>query len=110
MKSVHKPKTRIGKRTALGLALEKSAKEILAHVKGEKTLPTRRIVLPGEVDVKRIRTAARMSQAEFALAFCINPRTLQEWEQGRRKPDATTRAYLAVIAKKRQAVLEALAS
>jgi putative transcriptional regulator len=51
-----------------------------------------------------------MSQAEFARAFCINPRTLQEWEQGRRKPDATTRAYLAVIAKKRQAVLEALAS
>ena len=67
------------------------------------------IVLPDEVDVKRIRTNARMSQAEFARAFCINPRTLQEWEQGRRKPDATTRAYLAVIAKNREAVLDALA-
>ena len=51
-----------------------------------------------------------MSQAEFAHAFCINPRTLQEWEQGRGKPDATTRAYLAVIAKNRAAVLDALAS
>lgn len=51
-----------------------------------------------------------MSQGEFASAFCINPRTLQEWEQGRRKPDATTRAYLAVIQKNRRAVLEALAS
>jgi putative transcriptional regulator len=60
--------------------------------------------------VKRIRTKARMSQAEFARAFCINPRTLQEWEQGQRKPDATTRAYLAVIAKNREAVLDALAS
>ena len=97
-------------RTKLGLALEQSAREILAHVKGETKLPTRRIVLPGEVDVKRIRTKARMSQAEFARAFCINPRTLQEWEQGRRKPDATTRAYLAVIAKNRSAVLDALAS
>ena len=97
-------------RTTLGVALEQSAKQILAHVRGQAALPTRRIVLPGEVDVGRIRTQAVMSQAEFARAFCINPRTLQEWEQGRRKPDATTRAYLAVIAKNREAVLEALAS
>ena len=97
-------------RTKLGMELEESAKQILAHLKGELKLPTRRIVLPDEVDVKRIRTKARMSQAEFARAFCINPRTLQEWEQGRRKPDATTRAYLAVIAKNREAVLDALAS
>jgi len=103
-------RTGIGRRTGLGIALEQSAKEILAHMKGDAKLPTRRIVLPDEVDVKRIRIKARMSQAEFARAFCINPRTLQEWEQGRRKPDATTRAYLAVIAKNREAVLEALAS
>jgi putative transcriptional regulator len=107
---IHNLKTGTKRRSGLGLALEQSAKEILAHMKGEAKLPTRRIVLPDEVDVKRIRTKARMSQAEFARAFCINPRTLQEWEQGRRKPDATTRAYLAVIAKNRRAVLEALAS
>ena len=98
------------RRTKLGLVLEQSAKEIRAHVKGEARLPTKRILLPDKVDVKRIRTKAGMSQAEFARAFCINPRTLQEWEQGRRKPDATSRAYLAVIAKNREAVLDALAS
>lgn len=107
---VRKLNTGIDKRTKLGAALEQSAREILAHVKGDARLPTRRIVPPDEVDVKRIRSKARMSQAEFARAFCINPRTLQEWEQGRRRPDATTRAYLAVIAKNRAAVLEALAS
>ena len=107
---VRNSNTGIIRRTKLGMALEQSAKEILAHMKGDARLPTRRIVLPDEVDVKRIRNKARMSQAEFARAFCINPRTLQEWEQGRRKPDATTRAYLAVIAKNRAAVLEALAS
>ena len=96
-------------RTGFGITLKQSAKEILAHVKGDMRLPTRRFVLPDQVDVKRIRAKARMSQAEFARAFCISPRTLQEWEQGRRKPDATTRAYLAVIAKNREAVLEALA-
>jgi putative transcriptional regulator len=108
--STSKRNAEIGERTELGRALEESAKEILAHLKGAKTLPTRHVVLPNEVDVKRIRKRARMSQSEFALAFCINPRTLQEWEQGRRKPDATTRAYLAVIAKNREAVLKALAS
>ena len=96
------------KRTEFGLSLEKSAREILAHVRGRKRLPTRSIVLPDEVDVRRIRLDTGMSQAEFAHAFCINPRTLQEWEQRRRKPDATTRAYLAVIAKNREAVLNAL--
>jgi putative transcriptional regulator len=108
--STRKPKAGTKRRTKFGLSLEQSAKEILAHVNGQVSLPSRRIVLPDEVDVKRIRTKAGMSQAEFARAFCINPRTLQEWEQGRRKPDATTRAYLAVIAKNREAVLNALAS
>jgi len=108
--SASKLKTRTERRTQLGLALEKSGREILAHVKGETKLPTRRVVLPNEVDVKRIRTKAGMSQAEFAYVLCINLRTLREWEQGRRKPDATTRAYLAVIAKNCGAVLEALAS
>ena len=103
-------KTKTPRRTQLGLALEQSAKEILSHMKGVAKFPTRRVVLPGEVNVKRIRAKAGMSQREFAQAFCINPRTLQEWEQGRRKPDATTRAYLAVIAKNRAAVLDALAS
>ncbi|MFN7923720.1 MAG: helix-turn-helix domain-containing protein [Bryobacteraceae bacterium] len=108
--AARKRKTKQARRTKLGLDLEAAAKQILAHVKGEISLPTRRVILPDEVDVKRIRSNAGMSQAEFARAFCISPRTLQEWEQGRRKPDATTRAYLAVIAKNRQAVLDALCS
>ena len=47
------------RRTKLGLTLEQGAREILAHVKGEARLPTRRIVLP-EVGVKRnLRNADR---------------------------------------------------
>ena len=106
----HKRTTSVGKRTKLGLELEQSAKEILAHVRGESTLSTRRVVLPDDVHIRRVRKQTGMSQGEFARAFCINPRTLQEWEQGRRKPDATTRAYLVVIEKNRRAVLDALAS
>jgi putative transcriptional regulator len=40
-----------------------------------------------------------MSQSEFAEAYHIPLATLQGWEQGRRVPDATAAAYLAVIAK-----------
>lgn len=54
---------RIAKRTSLSLALEQSAREILAHVKGEKTLPTRRVVLPDEVDVALISKRARTSRS-----------------------------------------------
>jgi hypothetical protein len=42
-------------RTKLGMELEQRAREILTHVKGDVKLPTRRIVLPDEVDVKPAR-------------------------------------------------------
>jgi len=54
-------KTGVKKRTKLGLGLERGAKEILAHVKGDARLPVRGIVLPDEVDVKRVRTKAHIS-------------------------------------------------
>ena len=76
-------------RTKLGLELEQASREILAHIKGEKTFPSRKILLPNPMDVKEICESAKMSQAEFAKAFCINPRTMQDWEQGRRQPDTT---------------------
>jgi len=52
--TVRKRKAGPMKRTKLGLALEASAKEILAHAKGEFTLPTRRVVLPDEVNINEI--------------------------------------------------------
>ena len=45
--------TGVGRRTKFGMELERSAEEILAHVKGDARLPARRIVVPDKVDVKR---------------------------------------------------------
>ncbi len=45
-----------------------------------------------------IRKQLNMSQSQFAQAFGIPIRTLQGWEQGKRKIDATTASYLRVIA------------
>ena len=51
-----------------------------------------------------------MSQAEFAKAYDISKRALQEWEQGGRQPDSAARAYLTVIAKEPAVVRRALAN
>jgi putative transcriptional regulator len=68
------------------------------------------IALALEVDVRAVRAATGLSRAEFARRFALDPRALQDWEQGRRRPDRAARAYLTVIAKHPQAVVEALAS
>lgn len=49
-----------------------------------------------------------MSQSQFAAAFHLNLRTLQDWEQGRREPEEIARAYLRVIARHPDTVAEAL--
>lgn len=63
-----------------------------------------------EVDVKLIRQKLHLSQDEFASYFGVSVRTLQEWEQHRRTPTATTKNFLKVIALEPQAVLRALKS
>lgn len=47
------PRPKRPKRTLLGIELEDSAREILAHLKGEIELPVRRVPLPDTVDVRR---------------------------------------------------------
>jgi putative transcriptional regulator len=68
------------------------------------------IPLVADVDVRAVRAATGLSRAEFARRFALDPRALQDWEQGRRRPDRAARAYLTVIARKPDAVVEALAS
>jgi putative transcriptional regulator len=60
------------------------------------------------VDVKSIRAKSGLSQTEFARRYGFSPRSLQDWEQGRRKPEGAVRAYLLVIDRKPKAVAEAL--
>lgn len=59
--------------------------------------------------VSIIRRAMRLTQEEFSRQFRIPLGTLRDWEQGRKEPDAATRAYLVVIARNPTAVAEALA-
>jgi len=62
------------------------------------------------LDVRQIRVTTGLSRTEFARKYALDARALQDWEQGRRKPDKAARAYLKVIAKQPKAVEKALAS
>jgi putative transcriptional regulator len=66
--------------------------------------------LPLNVDVRAVRAETGLSRTEFARRFALDPRALQDWEQGRRRPDRAARAYLTVIARHPEAVVEALAN
>jgi len=56
----------------------------------------RRISLP-DADVKRIREQFGLSQAEFAIRFGFEMDTVQNWEQGRNRPDQAAQLLLKVI-------------
>ena len=61
------------------------------------------------LDIKAIRQKIHQSQREFALMIGVSVSTLQNWEQGRRKPTGPARALLKVAAQNPEMVRKALA-
>src|SRR5262245_60263704 len=61
-------------------------------------------------DVKAIRQRLGQSQTEFARMIGVSVATLQNWEQGRRKPEGPARALLTVAAENPKVVARALAN
>lgn len=60
------------------------------------------------VDVKAIRRRLGKSQSEFARMIGVSVSTLQNWEQGRRRPEGPARALLKVAAANPEVVAAAL--
>jgi putative transcriptional regulator len=60
------------------------------------------------IEVKAIRRRLGKSQSEFASMIGVSLATLQNWEQGRRRPEGPARALLKVAAENPQAVAQAL--
>ncbi len=61
-------------------------------------------------DIKKIRLRLKKSQSEFALMIGVSISTLQNWEQGRRKPRGPAKALLKIAAERPKAVIEALSA
>lgn len=83
--------------------------EILDGIKAIKSGKGKRhvVVLP---DVHAIRENMDLSQSAFAAMLGVSPRTLQDWEQGRRKPSGPALSLLKVAAKRPDAIREAIAA
>ena len=60
-------------------------------------------------DVKAIRRSLKMSQHRFSRAYRIPLPTLENWEQGRRHPDAPAAAYLLAIKRRPKEIQKAVA-
>ena len=60
------------------------------------------------VDVRRTRLRLGKSQSEFAMMIGVSVATLQNWEQGRRRPEGPARALLRIAAQNPEAVAAAL--
>ena len=60
------------------------------------------------VMARSVRARLGVSQRVFANRFGIPVGTLRDWEQGRKRPDATALSYLRVIARAPDIVEQAL--
>lgn len=90
-----------------GLSILRGARQALAYAKGAREGFVAHV--PEEVDVAAIRRRLGLSQSDFAARFGFRLDALQNWEQGRRRPDGAARAFLRVIEREPDAVLRALA-
>lgn len=83
----------------LGKKLLQSVSEMKAG-KAARTIQ----VTPNEVAAARLKTG--LSQSQFAQALQISPRTLQEWEQGRRQPSGAAKALIQIAFRHPEVITE----
>jgi putative transcriptional regulator len=92
----------------LGEKLLRSAQQARDWVAGKPTRVRATHVAVPDIDVRRLRTRMKLSQTQFAAKFGFSLDSVQNWEQGHRRPAGPARILLAVIAKNPKAVEEAL--
>ena len=105
------------KKTKIGQNLIAAMNEVLAHQRGEITLRSREIELPGEPpiwtkeEIARLRhDKLKVSQPIFASYLGVSPGALKAWEQGNKKPSGAARRLLQVFANDPKAFFHALNS
>lgn len=92
--------------TKAGESILRGAREALAYAQGEREGFITHV--PESVNVKAIRQKMGLSQAKFASRFGFALDAVRNWEQGRRRPELSARAFLIVIEREPEAVMRAL--
>jgi putative transcriptional regulator len=88
--------------------LLQSVKEAAAIERGENK-PARKFEVKTANDVIRVRNKLGVSQTRFARLLGISEDTLQNWEQGRRKPTGPAKVLLKVASRHPKIILETVA-
>ena len=88
----------------VGLEILEGIREIKAHKTGEKSLRTYILKTPSHP--RDIRENLGLSQSEFAAMMNVSVRTVQDWEQERRKPSGPALALLRIAEQKPAVFLE----
>jgi putative transcriptional regulator len=86
--------------------LLESVREGGVILRGERG-PSRRFSI-GAAGVKAIRDGTNLSQADFADLIGVSVKTLQNWEQDRRRPTGPAAALLRLFAKELRFAVEAI--
>lgn len=79
-------------------------REIKALKAGKAKLRTQNLKEPSAPQV--IRNKLGLSQEAFTGLMGVSPRTLQDWEQGRRKPQGPAKALLRIVEKHPEVLLD----
>jgi putative transcriptional regulator len=82
----------------IGIEILEGIREVKAYKAGKKTLRTHTLKVPAPV--REIRTKLKLSQSAFAGLMGVSVRTIQDWEQGRRKPSGPAIALLRIAEQK----------
>jgi DNA-binding transcriptional regulator YiaG len=96
LRKAHEILNRLVDGESVAIELQATNAEMLCSKFSPLGVSVRRINLP-TADVKRIREHFGLSQAEFAFRFGFEIDTIQNWEQGRNRPDQTAQLLLKVI-------------
>jgi putative transcriptional regulator len=86
--------------------LSKSIREA-GRIRRGQTKPSR-VFRYDAIDIRKLRESVDVSQAQFAKMIGVSKGTLQNWEQGRRRPRGPAKALLRVFEKDPKAVVRAL--
>ncbi len=62
------------------------------------------------VDVRSVRARTKLTRTSFAAKFRLDPRAIEQWEQGRRKPERGTEMYLRLIGQDPEKIAEMVLS
>jgi putative transcriptional regulator len=83
--------------------------EVLDGIREIKAGGGKRKRIEAKSSVVRVRMKSGLSQAKFAAALGVSKRTLEQWEQGRRKPSGAAKQLLKIAERHPEVLVEVAA-